>query len=86
LCGCTLPFLYRPSRDAAVGAVRTDRKDQATDIHLSAQLLGATIGMTVAGACLSVTGNFATVYGTTVLILLAALVISLFALHPADPH
>jgi predicted MFS family arabinose efflux permease len=56
--GATLPFLYAPTRRAAMNAVPEDKHGQASGISLTSQLLGGTIGMAVCGTLLATTGDF----------------------------
>ncbi len=60
--GATLPFLYAPTRRAAINAVPLEKHGQASGINLTSQLLGGVTGMAVCGTLLATTGDFRIVF------------------------
>lgn len=85
--GCTMPMLYVPTRRAVMAAVPAAKHEEAGGINLTAQLLGGTIGMTVCGTLLAMTGDYRVVFVTSGVLAMVVLVIACFtAEREADRH
>ena len=85
LWGCVMPMLYVPTRRAVMAVVPVEEHGEAGGINLTAQLLGGTIGMTVCGTLLAMTGDYRAVFLTSGIIALVVLAIVWFTVdRPAD--
>lgn len=81
--GAAICALYSAPRKAAMGVIAVAQQGQSGGILMTAQLLGGTIGMTVCGTLLAVTGDFGIVFLAPAALTFVVLVICWFALeHP----
>ena len=66
--GLSQAFLFVPPQRAVMGAVPPAKRGQAGGIAMSAQLLGATVGMAVCSTVFSMTNDFQIVFLATALV------------------
>jgi EmrB/QacA subfamily drug resistance transporter len=79
--GLSPAFLFVPPRRAVMSAVPPAMHGQAGGIAMSAQLIGATVGMAVCSTIFSMTGDFRAVFLATALVTGSVIVVGLFAIE-----
>jgi EmrB/QacA subfamily drug resistance transporter len=79
--GLSPAFLFIPPQRAIMGAVPPAKHGQAGGIAMSAQLVGATVGMAVCSTLFSMTGSFQVVFLATAVFTGLVLAIGAFAIE-----
>lgn len=82
LWGAALPFLFPPAMAAVMNSVPAEKQGQAGGIVLTAQIFGATIGLSVMSAVLGLSHSFRAVYFAAAFVVLLVLLIGWVFLEP----
>ena len=85
LWGLSMAFLFLPPQRAVMSSVARDRQGQAGGIAMSAQLLGAAIGMAISSTLYNTTGSYAVVFLSNAALAAVVLVIALLAIERTSP-
>ena len=86
LWGLSQSFVFVPPQRAVMNAVSPQKQGEAGGINMSAQLLGATIGMAICSTVFSMTGSIQAVYFSTWTVAIIVLVISWLAIEAPMRH
>jgi MFS family permease len=79
--GLSQAFLFVPPQRSVMNSVVPSKQSQAGGIAMSAQLLGATVGMAVCGTLFSMTNDFQVVFVANAVFTLLVFVIALNGLE-----
>lgn len=74
--GIAVSFMFLPPMHAVANALPNEKQGQAGGIMLTSQLLGGTMGMTILGIVLIMTGDFQLVFATTAVLNVAVAVLA----------
>ena len=85
LWGLSMAFLFLPPQRAVMSSVPPGQQGQAGGIAMSAQLLGAAIGMAISSTLYNTTGSYAVVFLSNAALAAVVLVVALLAIERTGP-